>query len=213
MYGRQQKGKGGTMMSRLLVVCMVLGLGIASADPGFMLSIRPGSLVEGFDIGVKAGSFVPVIGIDVGSAGMSSHYTVEYNDSLVDEYETETGLTIFAPHVGFKYLFGKKDLQPYVGMSFLYTFGSAEVKMDGVEDTLLSEQLSDVLSGNWGFGLCFGGEYFLNKHFSLGGSVGFKYFRGSTSFEYEYVPGYIELSEDALGLGLSMANWSLNFYF
>jgi hypothetical protein len=195
-----------------LIAGMVLGLSIASADPGFMLSIKPGSLVEGFDLGIKAGAFVPVIGLDVGSAGMNSHYRVEIDDSLVYEYETELGLTIFAPHVGFKYYFGKKDIRPFVGMSFLYTFGSAKVLMDGVEDPILTEQLKDIVSGNWGFGLCFGGEYFLHKHFSLGGSVGFKYFRGSTSYEYVSV-GYMELTEDALGLGLSMANWSLNFYF
>ncbi|MBE0433238.1 hypothetical protein IBX73_07215 [candidate division WOR-3 bacterium] len=201
------------MKYKLLAVCMTLGVGIAAADPGFMLTVKPGNLVEGFDLGVKAGRFVPMFGLDVGSAGMSSHYTVEYNDSLVYEFDEEVGLTVFAPHIGFKYLLGRKDLRPYVGMSFLYTFGSASVVFDGVEDEDLSDRIGDVLSGNWGLGVNFGGEYFFSKNFSLGGSVGFKYFRGATSSEFESVPGYIELTESTLGLGLSMANWSLNFYF
>ncbi len=200
------------MKSRLVVACIVVGLGMASADPGFMLSIKPGNLVEGFDLGVKAGGFVPVFGLDVGRAGVTSLNRVWFDDSLAYEDEIEVGLSVFVPHVGIKYMFGKKELKPFFGVAFLYTFGSAKVTVDGVEDTLISDQLSDALSGNWGLSFCFGGEYFLHKRFSLGGSVGFKYIRASIRDEYEDI-GYRSLSESALGLGLSMANWALNFYF
>jgi hypothetical protein len=198
------------MKYRWFIACIVLGMGIASADPGFMISIRPGSIVDGFDIGARFGGFVPAIGLDYGYVTTSYTNRYEYIDTTY-EYEGDLSMSIFVPHVGFRYLFGTQDVKPFFGLNFLYTFGSASTSYNGEEDTLFADQVGDLLSGNWGLGVLFGGEYFFAKHFSLGGCISFRYFAGGTSVEYGEDPRY--LFEDAMSLGMSMASWSLNFYF
>lgn len=200
------------MNNRYLIGLIVLCIGIASANPGFVLSIRPGKMVEGFGLGCKFGGFVPEFGVDFGSGSFTTKSATQTPDTTYSS-EFKASATVIVPHLGFKYLFGTKDLHPYLGMSFLYTFGIASGEIDGVEDEQTSELLEDALSGNLGIGFCFGGEYFFSEQFSFSGDVGFTYYMGSTKTEYEYTPGYLDILENSLGLGLTNVNWGLNFYF
>lgn len=200
------------MKNRLLVVFIILGIGVANADSGFMLSITPGKLIEGFDLGYSFNGFVPMFGIDFASVSMSLTARYEEPDATYSD-EASVGMTVFAPHLGFKYLFGKRHVHPYVGLSFLYTFGMASVESDGQADEFAEETLEDLLSGNWGIGFCFGGEYFFNENFSFSGDVGFKYYKASTKIEDEWAPGYTDILESSLGLGMTDVTWGLNFYF
>lgn len=201
------------MNNRYLIGLIILCIGVASANPGFVLSIRPGKIVEGFGLGCKFGGFVPEFGVDFGSGSFTTKSTTQTPDTTYSS-EFKASATVIVPHLGFKYLFGTKDLHPYFGMSFLYTFGMASGEIDGVEDEQTSELLEDALSGNLGIGFCFGGEYFFSEQFSFSGDVGFTYYMGSTKTEYdEYTPGYLDILENSLGLGLTNVNWGLNFYF
>ncbi len=200
------------MKYRLLAVLIILGIGVANADSGFMLSITPGKLIEGFDLGYNFNGFVPMFGTDFASVSVTLKDIWEEPDTTYSD-EASLGMTVFAPHFGFKYLFGKSHVHPYIGLSFLYTFGMASIESDGQADEDAEEALEDFLSGNWGLGFCFGGEYFFNKNFSCSGDVAFKYYKASTKTEAEWSPGYIDILETSLGLGMTDVSWGLNFYF
>ena len=200
------------MKYRLLAVLIILGIGVANADSGFMLSITPGKLIEGFDLGYNFNGFVPMFGIDFASVSATLTDTYEEPDTSYSD-EASVGLTIIVPRFGFKYLMGKKNLRPYMGLDFLYTLGMASVESDGQADEVAEEAIEDALSGNWGIGFCFGGEFFLHKQFSFSGDVAFKYYKGSTKTEDEWSPGYTDIFETSLGLGMTDVSWGLNFYF
>ncbi len=201
--------KGGKVKTLLMSLVLV---SIASANPGFMLTVKPGRLLEGFDMGLDFGRFVPSFGVDFGYASINSTYRTETPDTT---YSSAMNTSILAalPHIGFKYFLSMKEMRPYLGMSFLYTIGSARGEIDGVEDEETSNFITDLISGNIGIGVYFGGEFLFSKNFSINGAIGAKYMMGSADLETEYAPGYLDIIENSLGLGISDVNWGFNFYF
>lgn len=200
------------MICKTAVIITMLFVSMAGAKASFMMSIKPVSLIEGFDIGIKTNGFVPLFGIDFGSLSTRSENTYVTPDTTYTSEYKMSG-SIFVPHLGFKVLFGSGDLRPYLGLQGLYTLGTANFEVDGVRDAPMTEQVKNALNGNWGFDFDFGGEYFFGDQFSLGGAIGFSYFFGSMEFEDEWMPGYIDQYKDTMGLGFFGTTWGFNFYF
>ena len=83
-------------------------------------------------------------------------------------------------------------------------------------DTSASKSLKDVLDGNFGGTLSFGGEYYIARGLSLSAEFGTRFLFGGTDIKYRYDnyqgPEEVALKEK-LGLGFTYTTLGLNFYF
>ena len=189
----------------LLVTCV--------AFAGVAFGVNPiGPMPETY-IGYRIGPVVPQLAVNYGNFSGSFEYRYEDDG---EEYTGEGKISVLAPTLGTKVLFGSSDLQPFirlsVGMPFLL---SLKVDLD-VDDPDIEDEVDDFLDElTEGLGPTFiftggaGIEYLFDERFSIGGE--FKYRLVTVGGEWEfYEDEFINLS-GSIG-GTSAGLW-LNFYF
>ena len=205
---------------RYKVTAMTLVIAIAAAaayaQGGFAFCAKPGMLVNAAQFGYKSDALFAGVGLEFASVGVSakSSYT---DSSYTSEYTSKVDVSLFLPQLALRYFFSPTvagEVRPYAAASIFYSLSSVRIQTsDGqttVRDTSAERMLSDVLNGNVGGTLAFGGEYFFTENFSLGGEFGCRALFGGVSeenyggtYKYNY----------SLGLGVVYTALGLNFYF
>ncbi len=169
------------------------------------------------------------------------NYSGEYVEKSVRTENIEGHALLMMPHVGAKVYFGGETIKPYLygNLFFSVPSVSAEEKskdehwryVDGVlvdhyvdsdENSLSAddEELIEGVLSFWGFTFAGGAEYFLNKHFSVGGEYGFRILLNSveqsseTSDDYG-TSSYTEEvnSEVSATISVTYAVVTLNYHF
>ncbi|MCL6465569.1 MAG: hypothetical protein K6T77_02290 [candidate division WOR-3 bacterium] len=209
------------MMTPLLITMVALIGSTAWADAQFGFSVKPGMSLNAVQFGYKADNLFAGLGLEFASLSVSSKVKYEYGEQTYT-YTTKVGGNLFMPQLGARYFFVKNEdkgsyVTPYIGTSLFYTFGKVSIsESDGettYRDTTMEKTLNDVLSGNIGGTLGFGGEYYLSNNFSIGGEFGIRMLFGGTKTK---VPDYYYEEytlTNNLGLGVTYTTLGLNFYF
>jgi hypothetical protein len=210
-------------MMAAVAVLIILAVGSADAQGGFALCVKPGMLVNAAQVGYKSDNLFAGVGCEFITAGLTSKYS-EHDGSFSYNSTQKYDISMFLPQVALRYFFegtggeggGGGEVRPYVTASAFYTLGSAKVSWsDGqttTHDTLTERQLQDLLTGNVGGTVAFGGEYFFSPNFSLGGEFGCRWLSGGVKSSSGY-EGYSYVSSNSLGLGVVYTALGLNFYF
>lgn len=170
--------------------------------------------------GYKADNFFAGLGLEFATVSVSTKTEYKYGEQT-QTFTTKVSGNLFMPQIGTRYFFAKGAneggyVTPYIGANLFYTLGKVSISQsDGqttYRDTTTEKILNDVLSGNIGGTLGFGGEYYFSKNFSIGGEFGIRMLFGSTKTE---VPDYYyeHTMSNNLGLGVTYTTLGLNFYF
>lgn len=206
---------------------VLIAVGIAHAQGGFALCVKPGMLVNAAQVGYKSDALFAGVGCEFATVGLASKYS--HTDSTYDppysySYTSKYDVSLFLPQVALRYFFGGTNaegggggvVRPYAAASVFYTLSAVRISSsDGettVRDTSAERQMRDVLNGNIGGTVAFGGEYFFSSGFSIGGEFGCRMLFGGQKSSYES-PGYSYVSSNTLGLGVTYTTLGLNFYF
>jgi len=201
------------------VVGVVLAAGSVYAQGGFAFCAKPGMLVNAAQFGYKSDALFAGVCLEFASIGVSTKSS--YVDSSYSyEYTSKIDVSLFLPQLAFKYFFSPTaagEVRPYAAASVFYSLSSVRIQTtDGettVRDTSAERTLGDVLNGNVGGTIAFGGEYFFSEDFSLGGEFGCRALFGGVSEESSgYYSGTYKYSYN-LGLGVVYTALGLNFYF
>lgn len=219
----------------VVVAAMFAATGVANANGGLAFSVRPGLLINAAQVGYKTDNFFIGGGLEFASASWSNSYENVTHDTTVTpetthtyKYGSKIGASVFLPQVAAKYFWGgaeaaNKDAgyaRPFVGASLFYSIALANATTtDGnstYKDTTTSRSLQDILGGNLGGTVSFGGEYYISHSLSLSAEFGVRYLFGGTDVKYHYdgFSGPIDdATKDKLGLGFTYTTLGLNFYF
>jgi len=210
-----------------VAVLIVLAVGSAHAQGGFALCVKPGMLVNAAQVGYKSDNLFAGVGCEFATVGLASEESVVdslYDPPMTYDYNSKTDVSLFLPQIALRYFFGRTategggggEVRPYAALSAFYSLSAVRISSsDGettVRDTSSERAMRDVLNGNIGGTVAFGGEYFFNPSFSLGGEFGCRMLFGGQESSYEY-PGYSHVSKNTLGLGVVYTALGLNFYF
>jgi len=217
------------------VAAIVAATGMANAEGGLAFSVRPGLLINAAQVGYKTDNFFIGGGLEFASASWSNSYEGTQHDTTVFpettytyKYGSKVGASVFLPQVAAKYFWGgaeaaTKDAgyaRPFVGASLFYSIAMANATTTNdnstYKDTATSRALQDILGGNLGGTVAFGGEYYISHSLSLSAEFGVRYLFGGTDVKYHYDnysgPDDVAMV-DKLGLGFTYTTLGLNFYF
>ncbi len=217
------------------VAAMVAAVHVANAEGGLAFTVRPGLLINAAQVGYSTDNFFIGGGLEFASASWSSsEERVQHDTTVFPEttytyrHGTKVGASVFLPQVAAKYSWGGATAagrdggyaRPFVGASLFYSIASASVTTTDEDstykDTTTSRSLRDVLDGNLGGTVSFGGEYYISHSLSLSAEFGVRYLFGGTDVKYhnDYYNGYEDVAlKDQLGLGFTYTTLGLNFYF
>jgi len=203
-------------------VVVVIAVGIAHAQGGFAFCAKPGMLINAAQFGYKSDVLFAGVGCEFATVGLTSEYShVDSSQSPPYVYKSASkyDVSLFLPQVAVRYFFGRTaagEVRPYAAASAFYTVSAVRISTsDGettVRDTSQERQLRDVLNGNVGGTVAFGGEYFFSSNFSIGGEFGCRMLFGGQSSSSGY-DGDIYKYSNNLGLGVVYTALGLNFYF
>ena len=197
------------------VLVIVVAAGAVHAQGGLAFCLKPGLLINAAHIGYKTDNLFVGAGLEFASASVSTKYTSE---SYTDTYKV--GVSVFLPQVAARMFFGSIGeeasgagyARPYAGASLFYSIAGASItRTDGEttwRDTTDERMVKDVLGGNVGGTVSFGGEYYIARSLSLGGEFGMRFLFGGTKYESSY-----STQTASLGLGFTYTTLGLNFYF
>jgi hypothetical protein len=187
------------------------------AQGGFGLSIKPGMVVNAAHFGMKSDAFFAGVGLEFASVGFSNKYTYEEGSS-----SQKADVSVFLPQLAGKFYLGSSGegeggvVRPFIWTSLFYSIATAKVSSTNgtttTRDTTTERMISDVLGGNLGGSVAFGGEYFFAPRFGLSGEFGARLLFGGQKSSYEYGE-YSETMTTSLGLGVTYTTLGLNFYF
>jgi hypothetical protein len=210
-----------------VVVVIALVVGSAHAQGGFAFCVKPGMLVNAAQVGYKSDVLFAGLGCEFATVGLTSKYSrtdSTYEPPYSYSYTSKYDVSLFLPQVALRYFFGGTDaegggggvVRPYAAASVFYTLSAVRIQTSDGEtthrDTTSERQLRDVLNGNVGGTVAFGGEYFFSSGFSIGGEFGCRMLFAGQKSSYES-PGYSYVSSNTLGLGVTYTTLGLNFYF
>jgi hypothetical protein len=221
-----------------VVLVLAFAVGAVYAQGGLALCVRPGMVINAAHIGYKSDMFFIGGGLEFASASWTDNETRTVRDSgggwdttYTNKYATKMEASVFLPQVAAKVFFGGSgseeggqaagSVRPYVGASAFYSLAmvSSSTTYDDstYKDTTTSRMLQDVLGGNLGGTVSFGGEYYISRSFAFSAEFGARYLFGGISQKshYDYYSGYYEdvVMKSKLGLGLTYTTIGLNFYF
>jgi len=220
-----------------MTLVIAIAAAAAYAQGGLAFSVRPGLLINAAHVGYKADNFFIGGGLEFATASWSDNYKTTHYDTMetydttyTDEYGSNVSASVFLPQVAAKYYFGGDALEangngggfarPFVGLCAFYSLASASVSTtdnDSIyKDTTTSRMVQDVLGGNFGGTVSFGGEYYISRSLSLSAEFGARFLWGGVDQKYrdEYYYGYGDVTMmSKLGLGLTYTTLGLNFYF
>lgn len=198
-----------------VVLVVILAAGSAYAEGGLAFCVKPGLLINAAHIGYKADNLFVGGGLEFASVSVSTKSTSESYT-----YTSNVGVSVFLPQVAARMFFGNIGeeasgvgyARPYGGASLFYSIAGASITTSDGEttrrDTTDERMIRDVLGGNVGGTVSFGGEYYIARSLSLGGEFGVRFLFGGTKYE-----GYSYTSTSSLGLGFTYTTLGLNFYF
>jgi hypothetical protein len=199
-----------------VVLATALAVGAVHAEGGLAFCMRPGLLINAAHIGYKTDNLFVGAGLEFASASVSTKYTSESYT-----YTDKVGVSVFLPQVAARVFFGHIGeeasgagyARPYGGASLFYSIAGASITGSDGEttwrDTTSERLIKDVLGGNVGGTVSFGGEYYIARSLSLGGEFGMRFLFGGTKYESYYE----ETTTASLGLGFTYTTLGLNFYF
>ncbi len=208
-------------MSKIIFVA-ILGILIISfsnaQESGLALSVKPGMIINAAHLGYNTGGLFAGFGLEFGSVSIESKTT--YKDTINDStyaYSSKNDAAVFLPQIATKIFLGEASSEgggvvPYIWLSAFYSVAVTKVTYGGESDTLSARAMKDVLGGNLGGSIAFGGEYNFSSNFSLSGEFGVRLLFGGTKRKYDSYYGE-RIYEDKLGLGLTYTTMGLNFYF
>lgn len=202
-----------------MILVIAIAAAAAHAQGGFAFCAKPGMLVNAAQFGYKSDALFAGVGLEFASVGVSSKSS-HTDSSYSYEYSSKVDVSVFLPQLAFRYFFSPTaagEVRPYAAASVFYSLSSVRIQTtDGettVRDTSAERTLGDVLNGNVGGTLGFGGEYFFSENFSLGGEFGCRALFGGVSDESSgYYSGTYKYDYN-LGLGVVYTALGLNFYF
>ena len=203
----------------LMVISIIFTLTFSSAqESGLALSVKPGMMINAAHIGYKTGSLFAGFGLEFGSVSVESKTT--YKDTVNDSTyvsSSKNDATVFLPQLATKIFFGEASSEgtgavPYIWLSVFYSVAMTKVTYGGESDTIAAREMRDLLGGNLGGAIAFGGEYNFSSNFSLSGEFGVRLLFGGTKTKYNSYYGE-RIYEDKLGLGFTYTAMGLNFYF
>jgi len=198
-----------------VVLVIAFAVGAVHAEGGLAFCMRPGLLINAAHIGYKTDNLFVGAGLEFASASISTKSTSESHT-----YTSKYGVSVFLPQVAARVFFGGIGdessgagfARPYGGASLFYTIAGASITNSDGEttwrDTTSERLINDVLGGNLGGTVSFGGEYYIAPSLSLGGEFGMRFLFGGTKYE-----SYNEIQTASLGLGFTYTTLGLNFYF
>ena len=199
----------------VVALVVVLATGAIYAEGGLAFCVKPGLLINAAHIGYKTDNLFVGAGLEFASASVSTKYTSESNTST-SKYD----VSVFLPQAAARMFFGRIGgesseagfARPYGGASLFYSIAGASITSSDGEttwrDTTAESSVKDVLGGNLGGTVSFGGEYYIARSLSLGGEFGIRYLFGGTKYESSY-----STQTASLGLGFTYTTLGLNFYF
>lgn len=220
-----------------VVLVLAFAVGAVYAQGGLALCVRPGMLINAAHIGYKSDMFFIGGGLEFASASWKDDETRTVNDTgpysettYTVKYVTKMDASVFLPQVAAKVFFGgggsedggqaAGSVRPYLGASAFYSLAmvSASTTYDDstYKDTTTSRMLQDVLGGNLGGTVSFGGEYYISSSFAFSAEFGARFLFGGIDQKYHYdnYNGYQDVAmKSKLGLGLTYTTLGLNFYF
>ena len=222
-------------MRRIMVavaVVIVAAVGTAQAQGGFALCVKPGMLVNAAQVGYKSDALFAGVGCEFATVGLTSEYShIDSSESPPYVYKSTSkyDVSLFLPQVALRYFFGGAggdgegfgqtgggEVRPYVAACVFYSLSAVRISWSDGEttqrDTSAERQMRDLLNGNVGGTVAFGGEYFFSSGFSIGGEFGCRMLFGGQSSSSGY-DGEIYKYSDNLGLGVTYTTLGLNFYF
>jgi len=198
---------------------IVVAAGAVHAQGGFAFCAKPGMLVNAAQFGYKSDALFAGVGLEFASVGVSTKYS-HIDSSYSYESTSKLDVSLFLPQLAFRYFFSPTaagEVHPYAAASVFYSLSSVRIQTsDGettVRDTSAERIVSDVLNGNVGGTLAFGGEYFFTENFSLGGEFGCRALFGGVSEESSGYYGGTYKYDYNLGLGVVYTALGLNYYF
>jgi hypothetical protein len=226
---------------RRIVAAVVLGIivvaGAVHAEGGLAFCVRPGLLVNAAQIGYKSAVFFVGGGLEFASASWKDDQTRTVTDTGPYYETTYTRITgtkmdasVFLPQIAAKVFFGGSGSEgggqgagfarPYLGLSAFYSLAMVSASMtyddSTYKDTTTARMLQDVLGGNFGGTVSFGGEYYISSSLALSAEFGARFLFGGVNQKYhnDWYYGYEDVAlKSKLGLGLTYTTLGLNFYF
>jgi hypothetical protein len=217
-----------------VVLVIAFAVGAVHAEGGLAFCVRPGLLVNAAQVGYKSDMFFIGGGLEFASASWTDDRTSTVNDTT-PEYETtytvksatKMDASVFLPQIAAKVYFGGKEgvqeagsARPYAGLSAFYSLAMASASTthddSTYKDTTTARMLQDVLGGNFGGTVSFGGEYYISSSLALSAEFGARFLFGGVDQKYRYdnYYGYEDVAlKSKLGLGLTYTTLGLNFYF
>lgn len=207
------------MKRSMVFVLIAIGLVATSAwaQGGFGLIVKPGMVVNAAFLGAKSDAFFAGAGLEFASVGFSNKYTYEEGSS-----SQKADVSVFLPQLAGKVYLGSSGegdggtVRPYAWASLFYSVATSKVTSTygttTTRDTTTEREINDLLGGNLGGSLAFGGEYFFAQRFGVSGEFGARLLFGGQKSTYEYGE-YSETMTTNLGLGITYTALGLNFYF
>jgi hypothetical protein len=223
-------------MRRIVAAALMIvaAAGAVQAQNGLAFCVRPGLLVNAAQIGYKSDMFFIGGGLEFASASWMDEETRFVNDTTPG-YETtytvksaeKMDASVFLPQIAAKIYFGGREgaraagsARPYVGLSAFYSLAMASASTthddSTYKDTTTARMLQDVLGGNLGGTISFGGEYYISSSLALSAEFGARFLFGGVNQKYrnDYYYSYEDVDlKSKLGLGLTYTTLGLNFYF
>ncbi len=203
---------------RLGMVPVFLGIaavtaGVASAQGGFGMVVKPGMVVNAAHFGLKSDAAFFGAGLEFASAGLSAKTTWrDTSEGRVTEGSSESKMdvSVFLPQLAGKFYLGGSagedgggSARPFIWASLFYSIATSKVAetygTTTTRDTATERQINDALGGNFGGAAAIGGEYFFSPHFGLSGEFGARLVFGGLKSEYA---GYYYTSKMTSNLGL-----------
>ena len=222
-------------VAMVVAIVATVAAGVANAEGGLAFTVRPGLLINAAQIGYKTDNFFIGGGLEFASASWSNSYERVQHDTTVFpettytyKYGSKIGASVFLPQVAAKYFWGGAAAgsreggyaRPFVGASLFYSIASVSVTQTDddstYKDTATSRSLKDIMDGNLGGTVSFGGEYYISHSLSLSAEFGVRYLFGGTDVKYhnDYYSGPEDVAmAEKLGLGFTYTTLGLNFYF
>lgn len=206
----------------IVFVCTIACL-TTQAQPGLAFSVKPGLVLNAAQIGYKADNFFLGGGLEFASVSFSTSIIYE-DESGTSRYSDKFDVSVFLPQVAARAYFGSIGSEsreagyarPFAGASLFYSLACASVtESDGEttrHDTTMEKTIRDLLGGNLGGTLVFGGEYYIARGLALSGEFGVRYLFGGAKSTYDYYD-YKYTVQSKLGLGVTYTALGLNFYF
>jgi hypothetical protein len=211
--------KFSAVVATIAIACVAV-----QADPGLAFSVKPSMLLNAAHVGYSTDNFFIGGGLEFASVSLSSEYTYEYPEGEEYTGKSKTDVSVFLPQVAARVnlmsIGGDTQdagyARPFFGAVLFYSIATASITGSYGEttqhDTIMEKNVTDLLGGNIGGTVAFGGEYFIARALSLSGELGVRCVFGGASSEYEGYE-YTYVSSEQLGLGFTYTALGLNFYF